>query len=100
MASGVQRTGGVLHIRTDTVAELSRSRSQSFSSDVDTYEAVQKEDSRMRQTWDKVMCKEMGIPDRYQHVAVLIVRWVKGLDPHMDCEEEVSDLDSQSLRFH
>jgi len=51
---------------------------------------IEKQNSSLRQCFDRVMCKELGVPDRYQSVAVLIVRWAQHLDEDLGCHEEVS----------
>ncbi|KAI5369286.1 hypothetical protein Slin15195_G001620 [Septoria linicola] len=63
---------------------------------------VETQDSQMRQHWDKVVCKQMGIPDTYQKVAVLMVRWDNMLDEDLKCEKEVEELEAlfrQDFRY-
>lgn len=62
----------------------------SFHSEMDRDVVAQKQDSRMRLEFERVMYKELGIPDRYQNVAVLIVRWENDLDKELKCWREVS----------
>ena len=38
------------------------------------------ENSRMQVWWNRAMCEEMKIPEGYQNVAVLIIKWTEELD--------------------
>lgn len=53
---------------------------------------VESQNALMRQHWNKAMHRELGTPDRYQNVAVLIVRWVEALDTDLQCWREVCTL--------
>lgn len=48
----------------------------------------QEEASKQQLCWNTAMRKYMGIPDGYQKVAVLIIKWHEGLDD-LRCEKEV-----------
>ncbi|MCJ1393263.1 hypothetical protein MMC18_006135 [Xylographa bjoerkii] len=54
------------------------------------------EQMKMRTQWNKVMCREMEVPQGYQNVAVLIIKWCKELD-ELNSADEVETLD-QLLR--
>lgn len=43
----------------------------------------------MQSQWDRAMCREFKIPDKYQSVACLIVRWDDELDKDLNCRAEV-----------
>ena len=47
------------------------------------------EQMKMRTQWNKVMCREMEVPQGYQNVAVLIIKWCGVLD-ELDSADEVS----------
>ncbi|MCJ1379747.1 hypothetical protein MMC17_002850 [Xylographa soralifera] len=49
------------------------------------------ENSRMRMCWNKAMCGEMKIPEGYQNIAVLIVKWNNEID-QLNSAAEVEDL--------
>jgi hypothetical protein len=49
------------------------------------------ENSEMQMWWNRTMCNEMSIPQGYQNVAVLIIRWAEELD-ELKAENEVSEL--------
>lgn len=53
------------------------------------------ENSKMQICWNQAMCKEMQIPEGYEKVAVLILKWNKELD-QLNSESEVS----QPLTLH
>jgi hypothetical protein len=38
------------------------------------------DNSKMQVCWNETMCKEMNIPEGYQNVAVLIIKWTEELD--------------------
>lgn len=57
--------------------------------ELDKENVVETQNALMRQHWNKAMHKELGSPDRYQSVAVLIVRWVEALDKDLQCWKEV-----------
>ncbi|KAL9121409.1 MAG: hypothetical protein Q9187_002035 [Circinaria calcarea] len=48
--------------------------------------------SKMRAQWNSVMCKAMEVPQGYQNVAVLIVKWTEQLD-ELKSADEVKELD-------
>ena len=48
--------------------------------------------SKMRAQWNSVMCKEMQVPQGYQNVAVLIIKWTEKLD-ELHSADEVSSSD-------
>lgn len=50
---------------------------------------VESQDGVMRKHWEKVMCRELGAPDTYQKVAVLIIRWEDSLDADLKTKDEV-----------
>lgn len=43
--------------------------------------------SRMRALWNSVMCKAMEVPQGYQNVAVLIIKWTEKLDELKSADE-------------
>ena len=45
------------------------------------------ENARMKICWDSVMCKELKVPEGYQDVAVLIIKWAEELDQLKSGEE-------------
>lgn len=45
----------------------------------------------MRHHWEKAVCQELGVPDRYSKVAALMIRWDNEFDKDLRCETEVSD---------
>jgi hypothetical protein len=47
------------------------------------------DNAKMQVWWNKAMCNEMNIPEGYLNVAVLIIKWIKGLD-QLKSEDEVS----------
>lgn len=47
--------------------------------------------TRMRLQWREAMCRNMDIPNGYQKVSVLMIKWSKDLD-QLDCGEEVRAL--------
>lgn len=49
-------------------------------------------DAQMRQRWEKVVCRELGVPDTYDQVAVLIIHWEEGLDQDLRVGDEVTSL--------
>ncbi len=54
-------------------------------------EGVTDEDnSKMEVWWNKAMCAEMDIPEGYQNVAVLIIKWIEELD-ELKTGDEVSE---------
>lgn len=53
-------------------------------------EVVESQDGVMRKCWEKVICRELGTPDTYQKVAVLIIRWDDSLDADLKAKNEVS----------
>lgn len=65
--------------------------------DLEKESVVETQNALMRQHWNKAMHKELGTPDRYQNVAVLIVRWVEALDTDLQCWREVRGM---PLRNH
>ena len=79
----------VIQLRTDAVRNAPPQHLNTSPGEMEKDKVVQTQDSRMRQHWDKVMCKELDIPDRYHHVAILIIRWVKELDLDLQCGGEV-----------
>jgi hypothetical protein len=48
------------------------------------------ENSKMQVWWNKTMCDEMKIPEGYQNVAVLIIKWTEELD-ELKTGDEVSE---------
>ena len=54
------------------------------------------ENSKMQVWFHKAMCDELKIPEGYQHVAVLIIKWAEELD-ELKCAEEVRELDTITL---
>ena len=52
--------------------------------------------SKMRAQWNSVMCKEMQVPQGYQNVAVLIIKWTEELD-ELHSADEVSFFNSRGL---
>lgn len=59
------------------------------SGETSTNGVTDEENSRMQVCWNQAMCKEMEIPEGYQSVAVLIIKWCKELD-QLKSESEVS----------
>ncbi|KAF2771713.1 hypothetical protein EJ03DRAFT_22498 [Teratosphaeria nubilosa] len=51
------------------------------------------EDARMRKCWEEVVRKELGIPNHYSHVAVLMVYWAADLDKGLNVLKEVKPLE-------
>jgi hypothetical protein len=49
------------------------------------------ENSKMQIRWNKVMCEEMKIPQGYQNIAVLIVKWAEEID-QLKCAKEVDEV--------
>jgi hypothetical protein len=47
--------------------------------------------SKLGICWNKAMCKEMRIPEGYQNVAVLIIKWAEKVD-QLKSKDEVSRL--------
>ena len=47
--------------------------------------------SRMQLQWNEGICKNMNLPEGYQKIAVLIIKWGKELD-ELNCAAEVSRL--------
>ena len=45
--------------------------------------------SRMQLQWNEAKCKNMDLPEGYQTVAVLIIKWCEELD-ELNCAGEVS----------
>ncbi|MCJ1387135.1 hypothetical protein MMC17_010264 [Xylographa soralifera] len=45
------------------------------------------EQMKMRTQWNKVMCREMEVPQGYQNVAVLIIKWCEALDELKSADE-------------
>lgn len=50
---------------------------------------IESNDTRMRQRWNKTKCAELGVPDHYTSIAVLIIHWAIELDEDLNCWEEV-----------
>src|SRR5215471_13947184 len=55
------------------------------------------ENSKMQVWWNKAMCDEMEIPEGYQNVAVLIIKWIEELD-ELKTGAEVSEPALISMR--
>lgn len=49
------------------------------------------DNSKMQVCWNRAMCKEMHIPEGYQNIAVLIIKWTEELD-QLKSGDEVSYL--------
>jgi len=47
------------------------------------------ENARMKTCWGRAMCQEMEIPEGYQKIAVLIIKWSEHLD-QLKSGDEVS----------
>jgi hypothetical protein len=45
-----------------------------------THGVTDEDNSKMQVCWNRVMCEEMNIPEGYQNVAVLIIKWIEELD--------------------
>jgi len=76
--------------RTPSALHRRRSSALPTHADLEKESVVETQNALMRQHWNKAMHKELGTPDRYQNVAVLIVRWVEALDEDLKCWKEVS----------
>ncbi|OCK96157.1 uncharacterized protein K441DRAFT_553595, partial [Cenococcum geophilum 1.58] len=48
--------------------------------------------SKMQDWWDQSISKNMGLPDRYQHVSVLLIKWHDKID-QLEVAQEVRDLE-------
>lgn len=48
-------------------------------------------DAQMRRQWEKVVCRELGVSDTYDKVAVLIIHWEKRFDLDLRVADEVHD---------
>ena len=46
------------------------------------------ENMKMQTWWNRAMCREMKIPEGYQSVAVLMIKWTRELD-QLKSEDEV-----------
>ena len=57
--------------------------------DMEKENVIQRQDAWMQQCWNKTMSEKLGTPDRYSHIAVLIVHWVHELDGDLNCWKEV-----------
>lgn len=51
----------------------------------------EEENSKMQIRWNKAMCEEMKIPQGYQNIAVLIIKWADEID-QLKCAKEVEDV--------
>jgi len=51
---------------------------------------MEQQNSRMSLQWHKAMCREMGIPEGYQYISVLILKWIDELD-QLKSQMEVSN---------
>jgi hypothetical protein len=49
------------------------------------------ENSKMQMCWNKAMCDEMKLPQGYQNIAVLIIKWDKDID-QLKSASEVEDV--------
>jgi hypothetical protein len=54
-------------------------------------EGTQERAAEMQMWWDSAIIEAMGLPDGYQHVAVLLIRWEDRLDD-LNTREEVRRL--------
>ena len=59
-------------------------------------DVTDEENSKMQVWWNRAMCNEMKIPEGYQNVAVLIIKWCKELD-ELKSAEEVSESSYDSV---
>jgi hypothetical protein len=76
----------------DTTDDRRRSASPVIStspSDMDKEREIENQDARMRKAWNKVMSVELGTPDHYVSVAVLIIHWSESLDHDLNTSIEV-----------
>lgn len=58
---------------------------------------LQKQTKHMQSCWDRAVCKELEVVDRYTKVAVLIIHWVAELDTDLGCGQEVCRLPTPQL---
>ena len=59
------------------------------------------ETSRLQMRWDQAMCNELGLPEGYAHVSVLLIKWRREID-QLKTEKEVASLETlfkESLGF-
>lgn len=94
--SAIYKIEGPLRLGRTIASHVSPFPKACSSTDMEKESVIHKQDAWMRQAWNKTMSEKLGIPDRYSHVAVLIVRWVKELDSELKCWEEVSSMHSMS----
>ena len=51
----------------------------------------EEENAKMQVCWNRAMCQEMQIPEGYQNISVLIIKWAKEID-QLDSAHEVEQV--------